>query len=116
MFWFNLVNLPDNRLIKQVFLESKLKSSSKCNWYRQIGDIFKKYDLSNIWSDNNLIFNLPGSNNKYASVYTLEYYKNQWKSYVRKKILVYEEKEWCKLINNKDKYSKLRTYCTLKLI
>ncbi len=49
MFWFHLINLPDNRLIKQVFLESKLKSSSKCNWYRQMGKIFKKYDLLNIW-------------------------------------------------------------------
>ena len=68
MFWFNLVNLPDHRLIKQVFLESKVKASSKRNWYRQISNIFKKYDLSNIWNDNKLLFNLPGSNNKYVSV------------------------------------------------
>ena len=60
IFWLNVICIT--------FLESKLKSNSKCNWYRQMGEIFKKYDLLNIWNDNKLIFNLPGSNNTYASV------------------------------------------------
>ena len=44
-----------------------------------MGEIFKKYDVFNVWNDPKLIFHLPGSNNKYASVNTLDYYKNQWR-------------------------------------
>ena len=114
MFWFNLVNLPDSRLIKQVFLESKVKANSRSNWYKRVEGIFKKYNLANIWNDNKLIFKLPGSNIRNQNSCNLQQYKDQWKIYVRKKILAYEEQEWRILINNNEEYSKLRTYCRFK--
>ena len=68
--------------------------------------------MMNVWNNNQLIFNLDGKHNNNA--HTLDLHKQHWKSYIRKKILQVEEKKWLDLINDREKYSKLRTYCSFK--
>ncbi len=112
VFWFNVINLPDFRLVKQVYLESKKQVSKKSNWCNRIGKIFNEYGMMNVWNNNQLVFNLDGKHNNNA--HTLDLHKQHWKSYIRKKILQVEEKKWLELINDREEYSKLRTYCSFK--
>ena len=112
MYWFHLINLPDNRLVKQLFLQSKAQSQKKSNWYTKMNGIFSKYGLQHIWNNNNLVFNLDGQRNNNSP--SLVHHKQHWKNYIKKKIMQYEENQWKVLINDSKVYPKLRTYCSFK--
>ena len=61
MFWYNLVTLGDTRLLKKVYLVTK--RIGKKSWAHTIKDILETYGLMNLWSDEQLLFNLDGKGN-----------------------------------------------------
>ena len=99
------------RIVKHMYLASKM-NYKKDNWYHGIGIIFDKYGLSKVWNNNEILFNLDGKHNNGAG--NMNQHKRFWKTYVKKKILDYEESNWLNLMHNKDKYRKLRTYVMFK--
>ena len=66
VYWMHIMNLPDSRLLKHVYLASKSQSGKKHNWYRRVGQIFTLYGLNDIWVDNQKVYNLDGKHNNDA--------------------------------------------------
>ena len=109
MYFAHILSLPDDRLVKQAYYLSKKRKDLKSNWCGRIKQILAKYDLSYLWYDNNLIFNLDGNQNNHSQ--NLKNHKSFWKSFFYKKVLVVEEKKWWEEVKSKDK---LRTYILFK--
>ena len=112
IYWFDLINLPNDRLLKHLYLISKQQSNNKNNWYKNMNKLFKKYGLQHLWNDPDLIYNLDNKYNNNSP--TLLHHKEHFKVYIKKIILHYEEKEWKILIKDDNNYSKLRTYRIFK--
>src|SRR6185436_15294636 len=62
MYFFHLISIPDTRILKQAYRMSKW-SPEKKSWGNSIRNILAKYDLSNLWNDENRIWNLDGKGN-----------------------------------------------------
>ncbi len=117
MFWLHIVSLPNSRLLKHIYLASKVvimknTKNKKANWATQVKEIFEYYGLNDFWTDPTRAYNLDGKNNNGAQ--TIRQHKECWKRFVTKKIMEYEEKKWLALINDRTEYAKLRTYCLFK--
>jgi len=74
--------------------------------------VFSTYGLDNLWTDPNQVYNLDGKLNNGAQ--NISQHRNFWKRFITKVIMDYEEKNWLTLINDFNKYPKLRTYCLFK--
>ena len=90
-YWRKITSLPDSSLVKHVYLVSK-QSNKKGSWANEIKRILEKYNMVDVWNNNNLLLNV----------------NRQWFS---RQILAQEEKEWWNKMQTK---SKLRTYIKVK--
>ena len=110
-FWFHLINLPNSRIQKHLYLASCTKKN-RVTWASEMKKVFNRYGLDNVWRNHNSVFNLDGKNNNGAQ--DINQHKNFWKRFITKKIMHFEEQNWLQLINDREKYPKLRTYCLFK--
>jgi hypothetical protein len=103
--------MDDSRLCKQVYKESKQLHLRKKrgNWASTIKKILKKYNLLELWRDENKLLNLDGKGNREAK--TVLDHRRFWRGFIHKKIGEYEEHRW-KI--KMEKKPKLRTYRTFK--
>ena len=113
VFWYNLMTLGDERILKKVYLVTK--RIGKKSWAHSIKDVLETYGLANLWSDEQLLFNLDGKGNLGSK--TLLNHKRFWKRYIRGKIQEYEQKMWWSNLTERHEdisQSKTRTYVTFK--
>lgn len=82
------MTLGDERILKKVYLVTK--RIGKKSWAHSIKDVLETYGLANLWSDEQLLFNLDGKENLGSK--TLLNHKRFWKRYIRGKIQEYEQK------------------------
>ena len=109
-YWFHLISCPDSRLLKQAYLMSKgFANVKKRNFASRCKSILFKYNLRNLWYDEQLIYNLDGKNNNDAK--TMSQHKKFFQRYITKIIHGYQERQW---IERMDGISKLRTYRHIK--
>ena len=111
VYWGNLMSLEDTRLCKLVYQESKRVHLQKKrgNWASMIKIILKKYNLIELWRDENKLFDLDGKGNGEAK--NVRDHRRFWRGFIRKKIGEYEEQRWR---TRMEKKPKLRTYRTFK--
>ena len=109
-YWFQLISCPDSRLLKQAYLMSKgFANVKKRNFASRCKNILFKYNLRNLWYNEQLIYNLDGKNNNESK--TISSHKHFFENYMTKIIHGYEERHWRERM---DKISKLRTYRYIK--
>ena len=110
LYWFQLISCPNSRLLKQAYLMSKdFANVKKRNFASRCKNILFKYNLRNLWYDEQLVFNLDGKNNNEAK--TMSQHDNFFQRYVTKIIHGYQERKWRERM---DGISKLRTYRHIK--
>src|SRR4051794_7982348 len=97
-FWFNLMTLDNNLLRKKVYLITR-DNGKKTSWASYIRQLLEQYTLSNLWDDPQSIFNIDGHGNSESK--SLKDHKNFWKSFIKSKIQLYEQKAWWDRINKK---------------
>lgn len=81
----------------------------KRNFASRCKNILFKYNLRNLWYNEQLIYNLDGKNNNESK--TISSHKHFFENYMTKIIHGYEERHWRERM---DKISKLRTYRYIK--
>jgi hypothetical protein len=102
-FLHRLLHMSDDRITKQIFIQSKqlakqsiidkrMKYSSNDLWYEKIKMIMKQYNI-----------------------YEEEMYLSDWKQIIKQKIHSFEEKQWLTNMNDEKQYrSKMNIYRTIK--
>lgn len=105
LYYFHLISLPEDRILKQAFRMSKNNPSNKSNFGSTIYKILNKYQLLHVWKNESKIFNLDNRNNNESK--NMNDHKRFWKNYLWKVINKVEEKEWIERLR---KLPKLRTY------
>ena len=109
-YWFQLISCPDDRILKQAYLMSKnFANVKKRNFASRCKRILFKYNLRNLWYNEQLVYNLDGKNNNESK--NLRNHKQFFEKYITKVIHGYEEHQWRERM---DKISKLRTYRHIK--
>lgn len=115
IYWYHLMTLNNNRIIKQIYLITKNNGKNKIhsnssNWAAKIKDILKKYGMDQLYdNNNNILYNLDGKGNLDAK--TIYQHKKFWKTYVTHKVMMYEEEAWKQELKKK---SKLCNYVLFK--
>lgn len=105
LYYFHLISLPEDRILKQAFRMSKNNPSNKSNFCSIIYKLLNKYQLLHVWKNESKIFNLDNRNNNESK--NMNDHKRFWKNYLWKVINKVEEKEWIERLR---KLPKLRTY------
>ena len=111
IYWFHIQSLPDNRLLKKVYMATKLKGKPT-SWASTVGNLLNTYGLSHVWQNPQLIYNLDNKGNLEAK--TISDHKQCWRRFISSKIFDHEQKSWWSDMVINGENSKLRTYVTFK--
>jgi len=107
-YWIKLSFMDDSRLVRQVYKLSReaYETKRKNNWCREIHLLLIKYDLLDLWGDEDRMRN-PGINPQNSVFKLRKYWEGVLHHHVHKK----EEDGWRRAMY---KRPKLRTYRTFK--
>jgi hypothetical protein len=104
LYYFNILSLPNSRILKQALIMSKDNPSKKSNFANTLYKILNKYQLVETWKNENKIYNLDNHQNNESK--NLNDHKKFWKIYLTKVIHKHEERDWIERLR---KLPKLRT-------
>lgn len=109
-YWFKVCLMEDTRLVRRVYLASRelFMNQRVHNWCYEIYDLLKKYEMLNLWENENLIRFPVGMD---ALTRTLPRVMQYWVTRLRNQFHLIEEGAWKK---GMEKKTKLRTYRTFK--
>ena len=100
MYWFHILSLPDDRLLKQAYLMSK-KVFKGHNWAAGVHKILQRYGLLYLWQDTARIYNLDKRGNNEAK--NAQNHKSFQRNYLIKVIHLREQQLWRERMEKKDK-------------
>ena len=104
-YWIHILLAEDDRLIKKIYKHSKIvyQSMRKNNWTKTIHELVKKYNLSYLWDNENLVSQLPENYRGETTSY--------WSHIIWSNIHNIEAKKWKEEMERK---TKLRYYKVIK--
>ena len=113
VYWYHLETLPDDRLLKKVYIITKDLGKKTTRWANVVKGVLGSYGMGYLCSNNQVVWNVDGKGNQEAK--NVEDHKKFFKKYSRTMIHDYEERSWWNRMNEGDvTRKKIRNYVKFK--